>query len=145
MQRHMQTSSRVELLRITKKCLMHASGSNFQVSPNMSFECSLNFFFLQILDNQFTDTTLRQLTDYESISMFDLPSCCCLVTKSSPTLCNPIDYSFPGSSVHGIPQARILEWVDISFSSGSSPPRDQTCVFCIAGEFFTSDLPNSIE
>ena len=51
---------------------------------------------------------------------------CCLVTKLSPTLFNPMDYSPPGSSVHGIFQARILEWVAISCSRGSSPPRHQT-------------------
>ena len=44
-----------------------------------------------------------------------------LVTQFYPTLCNPIDYSTPGSSVHGILQARILEWVTISYSRGSSP------------------------
>ena len=46
-------------------------------------------------------------------------------------LCNSMDCSLPGSSVHGILQARILEWVAISFSRGSSWPRDQTCVSCI--------------
>ena len=46
-------------------------------------------------------------------------------------------YSPPGSSVHGILQARILEWVAIPFSRGSSQPRDQTWVSCIAGRFFT--------
>ena len=45
--------------------------------------------------------------------------------------------SLPGSSVHGIFQARVLEWVAISFSKGSSWPRDQTQVFCIAGRRFT--------
>ena len=43
-----------------------------------------------------------------------------LVTPSSPTLCDPMDYSLPGSSVHGILQARTLEWAAIPFSSGSS-------------------------
>ena len=57
--------------------------------------------------------------------------CCCLVTISCPTLCNPMDCSLPGSSVHGISQARILEWVAIPFSRGSSWPRDQTHVSCI--------------
>ena len=52
-------------------------------------------------------------------------------------LCDPMDRSPPGSSVHGILQARILEWVAIPFSRGSSQPRGQTWVFCIAGEFFT--------
>ena len=47
------------------------------------------------------------------------------------TLCEPMDCSPPGSSVHGISQARILEWVAISFSRGSSPFRDWTHVFCI--------------
>ena len=47
------------------------------------------------------------------------------------TLCNPMVYSAPGSSVHGIPQARILEWITIHFSRGSSQPRDQSHVSCI--------------
>ena len=62
---------------------------------------------------------------------------CVLVTQSCPTLCNPMDCSPPGSSVHGILQARILEWVAISFSRRSSQPGDQTLVSCIAGRFFT--------
>ena len=49
---------------------------------------------------------------------------CCLVTKTCPALCNPMNYSPLGSSVHGISQARILEYVAISFSRGSSWPRD---------------------
>ena len=63
-----------------------------------------------------------------------LTSLCCycyLVTQSCPTLCDPMDCSPPGSSVHGISQARILEWVAISSSRGSSWPRDQTYVSCI--------------
>ena len=51
--------------------------------------------------------------------------------------CDPMDYSLPGFSVPGILQARILEWVAISFSRGSSQPRNQTWVSCIAGRFFT--------
>ena len=47
----------------------------------------------------------------------------------------------PGSSLHGISQARILEWVAISFSRGSSWPRDPTCISCTAGRFFTSEPP----
>ena len=49
-----------------------------------------------------------------------------LVTQSCPTLCNPIDCSLPGSSVHGILQARILGWVASPLSRGSSQPRDRT-------------------
>ena len=60
-----------------------------------------------------------------------------LVTQSCPTLCNPMDCSPPGSSVHGILQARILEWVAIPFSRGPSQHKDWTLVFCIAGRFLT--------
>ena len=55
------------------------------------------------------------------------------VAQSCPTLCDPMDYM-----VHGILQARIQEWVAFPFSRGSSQPRDQTQVSCIAGRFFTS-------
>ena len=57
-----------------------------------------------------------------------------------PTLCDPMDCSPPGSTVHGILQARILEWVAISFSRGSSRPRDQTQVSHIAGSLFTDQV-----
>ena len=62
------------------------------------------------------------------------------VTQSCPTLCYPMDCSLPGSSVHGIFQARVLEWVAISFSRGSSWPRDWTRVPCIQGEDYTMVL-----
>ena len=55
------------------------------------------------------------------------------VAQSGLTLCNPMDYT-----VHGILQARILEWVAFPFSRGSSQPRDQTQVSCVAGRFFTA-------
>ena len=58
------------------------------------------------------------------------------VSQSCPTLCDPVDCSPPGSSVHGILQARILEWVAISFSRGSFRPKDGTQVSCIAGRCF---------
>ena len=60
-----------------------------------------------------------------------------LGSQSCPTLCHPMDHNLPGSSVHGILQARILEWVVILFSKGSSQPRDRTQVSCIAGRFIT--------
>ena len=59
------------------------------------------------------------------------------VTQSCPILCSPMDYGPPGSSVHGILQARMLEWVAIPFSRGSYQPRDWTWVSCIAGRLFT--------
>ena len=58
------------------------------------------------------------------------------VAQSCLTLCNPVDCSLPGFSIHGIFQARILEWVTISFSRGSSRPRDRTWVSCIGGRHF---------
>ena len=58
------------------------------------------------------------------------------VTQSFPTLCDTMDSSLPGSFVHGILQARILEWVAISFSRGSSRLRDQTQFSHIAGRRF---------
>ena len=61
---------------------------------------------------------------------------CVLVTQACQTLCDPMDCTQPGSSVHGLLQARILEWVAISFSRGSSQPRDGTGVSCIAGRSF---------
>ena len=58
------------------------------------------------------------------------------VAELYPTLCKPVDCSPPGSSVHGIPQARILECVAIPFSRGSSQPRDRTQVSLITGRLF---------
>ena len=61
----------------------------------------------------------------------------CLAAQSRLTVCDPMDCSPPDSSVHGILQARILEWVAMISSRGSSQPRDQTKVSHIAGRFFT--------
>ena len=59
-----------------------------------------------------------------------------LVAQSYPTLCDPMDGNSPGSSVHGILPARILEWVAIPSSRGSSRPGGRTYVSCIADRFF---------
>ena len=67
--------------------------------------------------------------------------CQVLVTQSCLTLCDPMDYSSPGSSVHGISQARILEWVAISFSRGSSWPRDGTQSSGLQADSLLSELP----
>ena len=67
-----------------------------------------------------------------------------LVAQVCLTLCDPMDYSPLGSSVHRILQARILEWVAISFSRGSSQPRDRTRFSFIAGGFFTDRLALNI-
>ena len=63
------------------------------------------------------------------------------VAQSCPTLWDPVDCSLPGSSIHGIFKARILEWVAISFFRGSSQPRDQTQVSCITTDTLLSEPP----
>ena len=62
----------------------------------------------------------------------------CSVTQLCPTLCNPMGCSSPGSPVHGIFQARVLEWIVISFSMGSSWSMDWTLVSSLAGGFLTT-------
>ena len=71
-------------------------------------------------------------------------TCARSVLQSCPALCNPMDRSPPDLSVHGTFQAKILEWVAISFFRGSSRPRARiciSCVSCIAGRFFTAAPP----
>ena len=69
-----------------------------------------------------------------SVSLFRM--CESEVAQSCPTLCDPVDCNQLGSFVHGILQARILEWIATSFSRGSSRPRDRTQVSCIGGRRF---------
>ena len=92
---------------------------------------------------------MGSLPSYVPVSLFRICSvhAVCLVTQPSPTPCDPLDCSPPGSPVHGILQATMLEGVAIPFSRGSSQPRDQTCVSCIsgiAGRFFTSEPPGNL-
>ena len=63
------------------------------------------------------------------------------VTQSCPTFCNPLDYSSPCSSVHGIFQARVLEWVAISFSRGASRPRDRPRSPALQADTLPSEPP----
>ena len=67
--------------------------------------------------------------------------CVCAQSLSYVQLCKPMDCSLTGSSVHGIFQARILEWVAISFSRGSSRPWDQTHVSCASPALQADSLP----
>ena len=87
-------------------------------------------FQLTIYSQHYFETETRQRfynITYEYTTVY---YCCCLVAKSWSTLCNPMDCSSPGFPVHWTSHLRILEWVAISFSRGSSWPRDQTCVSC---------------
>ena len=67
------------------------------------------------------------------------------ILQSCPTLCDPMDCSLSGSSVHGIFQARVLEWIAISFSRGSSRPRNRTWVSHTASRHFTVWATRKIE
>ena len=69
---------------------------------------------------------------------------CVLLAQSCPTLCDAMNYSPPGFSVHGIFQGRIREWVAVPFSRGSSRPRDETRVSRIAGRFFTISVTREV-
>ena len=87
-------------------------------------------------------TFIKKLFSFSSLSSIRVVSSAYLKVKIEVaqlclTLHGPMDCSLPGSSAHGIFQARILEWVAISFSRGSSWPRDQTCVSHIVGRCFT--------
>ena len=75
------------------------------------------------------------------VKFYPVPACSfqfSSVAQSCLTPCDPIDYSLPGASVHGILWARILEWVAFIFSRGSSQPRDQSQVSHIADGFLTN-------
>ena len=92
----------------------------------------------------YTHTLCLSLT--HSFSIYIYMCMCAKSLQSYPTLSDPMDCSPPGSSIHGILQARILEWIDISSSRGSSRPSDRTqvsCISCIAGGFFSAGLPGS--
>ena len=101
---------------------------HYQPSSPEQYICyssSLHWYAVIIQSPQFIHLVLYSL-------------CFCLVAKLCPTLCNPVDCNPPDSSVHGISQARTLEWVAMPFSRASSQPRDQTQVSCIAGRFLTT-------
>ena len=104
-------------------------------------ESSGQHIYIVVLYQMLSPYSLLQNTECSSLCHTIGPCCLsfytCLVTQSCPTLCNPMDCIPSGPSVYGIFQARILEWVAISFSRGSSGPRDRIHVSCIAGRFFT--------
>ena len=68
-------------------------------------------------------------------------SCCCFSPQLCLTLCSPLDCRLPGSSAHGVLQARILEWVATFFSRGTSQARDRTHVSCIGRRFLNTEPP----
>ena len=72
------------------------------------------------------------------------PWCACMYDQSYLTLCDPVDCCPPASSAHRIFQARVLEWVAISYSRGSSQPKDQTQISCIGRRFLPLGKPQCI-
>ena len=96
------------------------------LSPTMSTSLSLCLHFCCCPANRFSNTICLDSMTVKSE-----------VAQSCPTLCDPMGCSLPGSSVHGIIQAIVLEWIAISFSRGSSQPRDQTRVSCTVDRRFT--------
>ena len=107
------------------------------------FRQKVDFGRLCFIQDGFSQTYLKGfISNYANkvkFIIFQWFCCHCLVSKSCATLCNPMDCSPPGSSVHGISQGRILEWTVNSFSRGSSQFKDRTRVSCILGRFFTTE------
>ena len=116
---HQQRIARAE----KKIFLVHGKCSEERVQKNIVHSPSVFFFNWRII-------VLQCCIVFCHVNL--------LVAQSCPVLCNPMECSPPGSSVHGILQARILEWVATSFSRGSSLPRDRTQVSCITGKCFTA-------
>ena len=107
-----------------------------RILPKLLYYLYLSYF----LRFRLVMTVLQSSLAFDDFTV--LKSSACMLSRVSPTLYDPTDHSPPGFSVHGILQARILEWVDMHSSRGSSRPRDQTfgsCSSCIAGGFFTSE------
>ena len=88
--------------------------------------------FLQVLLSNYTESNYYHYTTLVQVTIISLGLLVVYLLSCVWLICNPIDYKPPGSSVHGISQLRILEWVAISFSRGSSWPRDRTHVYCIS-------------
>ena len=113
-------------------------GTHYTSKQTLNFYEICYFYIIFIISSYVT--TPFQINPFLKLPNFHILSLIrktykVLVTHSCPLLCNPMDYSPPASSVHGILQARILEWFAIPFSRGS--PTDWTQVSCIAGGFFT--------
>ena len=104
----------------------------FPIFPSLFFSVFLSQAFFKFSRNVYV---------YIQTDIYIVRVC---VTQSCPTLCNPMDYSPPGSSVHRILQARILVWFAIPFSKGSSQARDRTQVSCIQANSLLSEPPGNI-
>ena len=110
----------------------------------MTHTCMVTFDDLKLLAFTYFLLIILTLWIFSQCSQAGSPNSI-IVTRLCPTFCDPIDCSPPGSSVHGIHQARILELAAIPFSRRSSQPRDWTQVSCIEGRFFTLSHQESLK
>ena len=135
---------RAPMLMIT---LVYLKISYLRIFPKQVLDISTYEVLIYIHLNMLFNIAFRERRRWIFQEKFNI-NCTspCSVSQLCLSLCYPMDYSL--SSVHGIFQARILEWVDIYLSRRSSQPRDQTWIFCIAGRCFyhwaTRDPPNCI-
>ena len=83
--------------------------------------------------------------DCKMVHIWNIENSTSEVTQSCPTLCDPIDCSLSGSSIHGIFQARMLEWIAISFSRGSSQPKNRTGSPTLQADALPSEPPEKLE
>ena len=131
-------------------CIRWSMCWSFSISPSNDYSglisCRIDWFGLLAvrgLSRVFSSTRIRkhQFSGTQSslwsnchicIQLLKKPSCCARSLQSCPILCDPMDSSPPGSSVHRLLQASILEWVAMPFSRGSSQPRGCTCVFYVS-------------
>ena len=116
-------------------CLCEVPGSGLQIPEDPRLTWILNFYLGVLGSAQSVPFVLPSLSPHCISHTFYSVWVC-----SRSVICDPLDYSQIGSSVHGVLQARMLEWVAISFSKGSSQPRNWmhvSCVSFIAGGFFT--------
>ena len=123
--------SEYQLLTLRWGKNLSSSHPGFQPYTILSYFCfSKNMSFI-VCENHTEEISCFLLSILINLATGKLIFCC-LVIKSCLTFSEPWDYSPPGSSVHEISQARILEWVAIRFSRGSSQHMDQTYIFCTA-------------
>ena len=110
-------------------------GNSHDNTCELMFHCDFDCISLVITDVEHLFIHLRFLSFWRNACV------CVLLTQSCSIFCDPKDCSPPNSLVHGILQAKILEWATMTFSKGSSQPRDQTQVLCFSAAALLSELP----